>query len=72
MDDLELLAKSLKVITISLKSSLDIVDYLIEEKILRNAINSIFEDSTQKLKCTIACFYLGMKLGAMGMIYLKA
>ena len=66
MDDLELLAKSLKVITASLKSSLDIVDYLVEEKILKNAIGSIFEDSTQELKCTIACFHLGDEIRGYG------
>ena len=66
MDDLESLGKSLKVITTFLKSSVDIVDYLIEEKILKNAIENIFENSTQKLKCTIACFHLGEEIRGYG------
>ena len=66
MDDLESLGKSLKVITTFLKSSVDIVDYLVEEKILKNAIENIFETSTQKLKCTIACFHLGEEIRGCG------
>ena len=46
-----IIRKILKVITTFLKSSV--------QKILKNAIENISENSTQKLKCTIACFHLG-------------
>ena len=58
MEEISLIKRSMKIIKTQLISTSDILGYLKEEKILKNAIINIFGDFSQKIQCTIACFHM--------------
>ena len=59
MTDLSLSAKSHKIITTCLKSSSDIVSYILEEKNLKNSISNFYGDCSPEIQCKVAWIHLG-------------
>ena len=59
MTDLSLLGKSSKVISTCLRSSSEIVSYILEENALKNAILFIYGESSPEFQCKVAQIHLG-------------
>ena len=71
MIDKKVLIESDKTITVFLKSSNCIIDYLSEEKSLKSSVVDIYGDYAPEMQCRIAYRHFGTKLRVMGLMFLS-